>query len=64
MHKPHWVLEFKRISISYNKEIFLKLRKVINRYYLIFKSGRAISIKRNYALSKKFLISFPQRFGK
>ena len=31
---------------------------------LIFKSGRAISIKRNYALSKKFLISFPQRFGK
>jgi len=31
---------------------------------LIFKSGRAISIKRNYALDKKFLISFPQKYGK
>lgn len=31
---------------------------------LIFKSGQAISIKRNYALDKKFLISFPRKYGK
>ena len=31
---------------------------------LIFKGGQAISVKREYALSKLFLMSFPRKYGK
>lgn len=58
------------ISTTYNGRL---LATQVRRYFeinpmasevLIFKSGRAISIKRSYALDKKFLITFPRKYGK